>query len=188
MRALLFISFLALVSCGTQSKFENHTIVIHDTINTKDSSGVHETKHEKETEKTGDTAVGVKGKSLEDSHTGDELQASTDSKGKKQAKHFSKYQDGIFIYLNVDTNGNFAYGAKTDSVTLVIRNLVERNHVLSDWRDSVSRATITTSHTEVEHDVVEQVRNKGFWGVMWPYLLVIGILAVLALVIKKFIL
>lgn len=175
-----------LMSCAHTKHSESHvvntrdTLVVHDTMRTvqRDTMILQERVH--------DTVIGVASKRLEDQHSGTDLQPGQNSKGHKEPKHFSKYQDGIFIYLDVDTNGNFKYGAQTDSITLAIRNLTERNRQLTRERDSSNNMQVLTGHKSDSSDMEKDVKVMSWLASLWPWLLGVVLVVIVWFIIKRF--
>lgn len=166
---LLFGSaLLTFISCRTTKM--DHEISTKDTsattsIKSMSDSGSAKVKesnlqntYKSQYKRESDSLISLASKYLYLNIMPDELGIATTATGKKVSHGKTIDTNGLHLSYNVDTNGNLSIDCKTDSLNLVIKNLVyihdSTDAMLYKQYDSLFLAF------KVYHDSVTQVKNK----------------------------
>lgn len=159
---------LLLVACGTSKKTSSEKqYKSQDTAATQVAQHTADSSGRSSVQVIRDSAIGIQGKKVEDSISKEDTEIPVTPKGKKVPRHFAKKENGLTAWVVIDTNGNVRYGAESDSLTLVVKNLVRQS-------DSLTRiiSTKDSSNTRIVHAVQQTsisstTKVRGFWAANW---------------------
>jgi hypothetical protein len=180
---LTALAVLLLSACKSLQKTTSHTTTQKDSVNSQaDSRSTTSIEHTSTLEKK-DTAIGIAGKSVSDTLTAEQTEPVVTKSGKKQPRQYSKKDNGVTAWVVLDTNGKIYYGAETDSITMVVTNLITERDRWKFLYDSQKIANIFRKETDTTVDNTLIVEKKTFWGIAWPYALAGLVIGVLALIL-----
>lgn len=174
--SILFIALL-LTACGSSKKVSNSVSVSTDTLT---SQAETETENENDwwsTSETNDTVVVIPEKRLEDFIPHEDTEIPKTNAGKKVPRSFSKRQNGMEIWVKIDTNQNVRYGGSCDSQLILIENL---RRTCDSFRQRASQkqttATNHTSTTSIEQTTWTKKVRAALGGFGW--VLIVAVLAI----------
>ncbi|MFN4249272.1 MAG: hypothetical protein ACK4EY_16210 [Flavipsychrobacter sp.] len=173
MKHLLYISFLLLLAACTNTK----KLSTSKTETTKDSVSKEtvQAQADSTTRKTvvtiKDTAIGVPGETVADTIPKEQTEPPRNKAGKAQKQRFEKKGKGITAFVEIDTNGNFKYGAEKDSQTILVKGITS----VSDStyiNNKTSSATATHAQHSADTRVYQTWKKVTNWG-GWPYAIIV---------------
>ncbi|MFN4249062.1 MAG: hypothetical protein ACK4EY_15145 [Flavipsychrobacter sp.] len=191
MKPAYYISILLLlmlIACDTTKKSVTSTAVSSDTL-VQQATQQSDISHGRNTykEKT-DTAVGIAAQAVEGSIKKQDTEIPRTKDGKAVPRHFEKKVNGLSAWVDIDTNGNVKYGAKSDSLTLVIKGLTRSYDSLFNIQQHKKADTfyrVRTQYSSIE-STIRKIRTAWWFNYL---LIVIGCIAFVLIAIwalKKF--
>lgn len=164
---VIFLSLIA-TACNTSRQASHSTVVTTgDTVEQRETNDVKEaTSREKETVKT-DSTFGISPKTVSDSLQPDEQEITRTNNGKARPVYKEKREDWLTVWVAIDTNGTLRYGAKTDSITLVVQNLVREKEVITQKYDSLYKWVENQKRQSVRVTESVVVKEQTWWGKNW---------------------
>lgn len=194
MKLILYISLIAsFASCKTAKTTASvATGVKHEQRDSTHSDNSSALGYNRMTEKT-DTPVGIPAKEVKDNIPADETKMNSAVTGKPKPVFKSKTDKGLTAWVAIDTNGNIAYGAKSDSLTILVKGLIrERDSVWGLYKSEQFRQIFQSKDSTAvsRTEKVLQKRSWTQWGlenIYWLLPLVWLIIVVLKNILKGWI-
>lgn len=181
----IFLLLLLLSACKTTKRVTaSYVEKSHDSVAMQATQQADTSKARYSYKKETDTAIGIKGKKLEGNISKEETELPRTSKGKAVPRHFEKKEDGLAVWVHIDTLGNIKYGASSDSLTLVIKNLVYSYDSLASRQSNNQKQYIYI--TKTKYSAAETTIRKVVKWRFWPYIIFIALAAALFFVGKWF--
>lgn len=171
MKHIFFISLSLLLftsACNTSRKASQSTsVATRDTVDQRNDLNVKQDNSQvKETTKT-DSTIGISPKSVEGFLPADDQKLTSANTGKRKPVYKEERKDGVTAWIAIDTNDNIRFGAKTDSITLVIKNLIREKETITRKYDSLANWVERQKSQSVRVDNTVIVKEKTWWGKNW---------------------
>lgn len=184
MKYQLYILFLvvALIGCSTSRKSTNTSVANSDSVETKEDQSTKETRDREKETTTRDSLFGIPEKAVEDSMSKEEQETPRTKSGVARPVYKENTKDGLTAWILIDTTGNIKFGAKSDSITLLVRNLVREKEIISEryehlykWVQDQKRNSVTNVETVI-------VKEKSWWGKNWKLIGIMVCIVIAAII------
>lgn len=173
-------------ACTTTKKSSSTNTVSADTVL---QQAVKETQvsnqSSRQTVKT-DTTIGVQRKKVEDDIKPQDTEVPRTKDGTAIPRHFSKKENGLTAWVTLFGDGSIKYGAESDSLTLVIRNLEYTKDSLTQMlfvKDSSNYYHASKQATTTE---TLKIKTRSWLAANWWWMLILVVMGVLAVFAKTY--
>lgn len=173
---VILSSLLLLSACKTVKKLESATVTVSDSSTVQAAQHTRDSFISKTERIERDTTISIASKTAADT---------VKLTNSKQPQKFQKQVNGLTIYASVDTAGILSYGCTSDSLLLVVKNLVSEKVFLSRTSDSLSSVMSSSWYSRTEIFKSYWIKTKTFFGYAWPYLLGVAVLALSIFIYRK---
>lgn len=181
-------TYIAILLALTITSCHSTKSVTESTVTTKDSTATHKDNRVKTQDSTAfvkhtaDSVIGLKARYVDSIFKPEDLKPAIVD-GKKVGRYHRFEGDGITGSIRVDTSGNVTVDCKSDSLTLVIKNLVKELLYIGKERDSVVAEMNSKSHS-LEAVSTSKKKVKNVFGAWWTYLIFLGVGLLLSWLLK----
>jgi hypothetical protein len=184
--AYISLTLLVLTACTTTKKSSSTNTVSADTVLQQAVSQQQQTNTRHTNEVRKDSTIGIAGQTVDDTIAAEDTEVPRTKDGKAVPRHFSKKENGLSIWVTIFEDGRIAYGATSDSLTLVIRNLTYKTDSLAHVLVTKDSSSVYASASKATTTETVKVKIRSFWAANWWWIVLVLVLGVLGVCAKTY--